>query len=89
MSITTAQAAGQAVAVKLITETEVLEQRLGGGVDRSTLFRWRKAGRFPAPVKFNGGRNLYVESEVTAAIERLVAERDRQAEAAATAKAER
>jgi predicted DNA-binding transcriptional regulator AlpA len=43
---------------------------------RVHLARLVKAGKFPAPVKFTpGGRNSWVEHEVNAAQERLLAER--------------
>lgn len=52
------------------------------GISYSAPHRWRliKAGRFPRPVKIgNGGRNVWVESEIDAYIEGKIAERDQEA----------
>ena len=44
------------------------------GVSRSTLYLWVSKGRFPAPIQL-GERSIgWIESDVTAWIERKVAE---------------
>ena len=45
---------------KILTHKAVLERV---GKDRSTVYRWVKAGKFPAPVEVQGGIGFY-ESEI-------------------------
>lgn len=46
---------------RLLRQAEV--QRICGGITRSALFHWRKAGRFPAPVTI-AGRPYWRASDV-------------------------
>ncbi len=73
--------------MKLIAEPTAIEQYLNGEADRSTLLRWRRAGLWPEPIKFAGGRNFYLESEIIGAIERQVVKRDARAQAVAAVRA--
>ncbi len=45
------------------------------------LWRLRKAGKFPKPIKLGGQRIAYVEAEIDAWIEQRIAERDAGAKA--------
>lgn len=47
------------------------------GLSRSSIYDLMKCGRFPTPVKINGGRAVaWLESEIVAWQESRIAERD-------------
>ena len=46
---------------EFFTQSEVADDL---GVDRTTLWRWRKDGKIPAGRRFRGSQVLYTESEV-------------------------
>jgi prophage regulatory protein len=74
------QLEGLTMAQKLIS----YEALAGKGISysKATLWRKEKAGTFPKRVPIGAGRYAYVESEIDAFIERIIAERDARSAAA-------
>lgn len=58
-----------------ILRTPTVQERLGG-ITRSTLWRWVKAGRFPKPVQLGPQAVGWLEHEIDAWLEARAAERD-------------
>lgn len=62
----------------LLTEAQVRERL--GGVSHVTVWRWVRAGQFPAPIKPGGGKmSRWLSREVDDHIEARAAERQRAA----------
>lgn len=63
-----------------LLDAEAACELLGGTrpINRATLYKGIKAGRFPAPVKV-GSHSRWVKSECIAAIEAMIAARDGEA----------
>ena len=59
---------------RLISRTE-LKNRFGLTVDRVTLWRMERDGRFPRHVRISDRRNAWFESEIVAYLEKLKADR--------------
>lgn len=61
---------------------EDLRPLKGINADKSTIWRWIRAKKWPKPIKL-GGKNCWVESEVDRAIAHRMAERDGKTDEAA------
>jgi hypothetical protein len=57
-----------------ILNHEGAQQKYGFKVDKATIWRWTKAGKWPKPRKV-AGRNYYFEDECDAAYAAMIGER--------------
>jgi hypothetical protein len=66
-------------AVELMDKDETC--RFFGGVNRpinaATLYRGVNSGRYPTPIKVGANSSRWIKSECAAALDKIIAERDR------------